>query len=573
MNLIPFMGNFPVKNPYKYIAINITSRRYSVIQNGFPAAAVYYNRATLLQHWHPDSTLPNSSGPKVKCYGFLRWQNTIYSLNRHLQSSQPYVHTSANNDEQPEEKGNESLSTENVIDGAVKNDSDPIEYSNQSTEEDSKSAKIKKKNKKRLQFVWPTWNRPEAHLDSNIEDAIINGKLKCRRKNIKVIDPPEEITKNINRILKGKIGGQLYDDIGDEFSHYLEAGKKFRRYLDSRKPGVEERIEKISRRRIEDRVRRQFDSQRKEEFRSTFDEVEFETKVQKETDKLVNIKLSTLEAQSKCIIYDKDAAWAYLLGKAAFDYATMYKILSDIKGRTENNITGESVMQDNESQKDTAASYKPITLLDFGSGVGTSIWAVKEVFGDIEEAFCVDSSRNMTDLAISLLKGDQQNLPAGYNFRLHLPRDDLLTYDLVTCSHSLLDISTELERINIVDTLWRKTSAQGGFLILVENGTNAGFQVLQEARHYLSQISNPVQQNKDISDISSEGEDCDNVASTSFKSKEKYSGHLFAPCPHTKACPRYEFDSIPCNFDIRHRNFLLDKINKSVRDNVYDYFE
>merc|ERR1711909_52891 len=45
---------------------------------------------------------------------------------------------------------------------------------------------------------------------------------------------------------------------------------------------------------------------------------------------------------------------------------------------------------------------------------------------------------------------------------------------------------------------------------------------------------------------------------------------LFSPCPHTKTCPRYEFDTIPCSFDLRYRNFLLEKINKSIREDVHE---
>ena len=136
------------------------------------------------------------------------------------------------------------------------------------------------------------------------------------------------------------------------------------------------------------------------------------------------------------------------------------------------------------------SNFQPRTLFDFGSGVGTSLWAAKEIFSELSEVFCVDLSKDMTDLAIAIiLKGHMQHtLPAGYTFRLHLPRDNIITYDLVTCSHALLDIPTELQRANIIDNLWRKTSPDGGFLILVENGTNAGFQVLQEARHYLLQV-------------------------------------------------------------------------------------
>jgi ribosomal protein RSM22 (predicted rRNA methylase) len=47
-------------------------------------------------------------------------------------------------------------------------------------------------------------------------------------------------------------------------------------------------------------------------------------------------------------------------------------------------------------------------------------------------------------------------------------------YDLVTCSFTLLDLASERERLVVVDNLWKKTEH---FLILIEVGSNAGFQV------------------------------------------------------------------------------------------------
>ncbi len=50
-----------------------------------------------------------------------------------------------------------------------------------------------------------------------------------------------------------------------------------------------------------------------------------------------------------------------------------------------------------------------------------------------------------------------------------------LLYDLVTCCHTLLELPSREARLVAVDTLWRKTE-HGGFFVLVEDGTNAGFE-------------------------------------------------------------------------------------------------
>ena len=51
--------------------------------------------------------------------------------------------------------------------------------------------------------------------------------------------------------------------------------------------------------------------------------------------------------------------------------------------------------------------------------------AALEVFGTMTEVFAVDTSPKMNDFARLLLQGgnDQARLPAGYFFRLHLPRE------------------------------------------------------------------------------------------------------------------------------------------------------
>ena len=52
--------------------------------------------------------------------------------------------------------------------------------------------------------------------------------------------------------------------------------------------------------------------------------------------------------------YDEAAAYAYLLSKGAYDYASAARVMSEIKERD-----GE---------------FRPRTIFDYGSGVGTAVW-------------------------------------------------------------------------------------------------------------------------------------------------------------------------------------------------------
>ena len=576
----------PIKNRCKVATTNIRLSRHFGTQQHYNQSK--YRKYNFLLKPNPQSYLSeaiNSSIIFSSCK-ILRWPHSKNCITRSFQADMKYFQGSVYDEAHIDVNEKISRSSENVTDADLQSDNNLI--SSQEIASDGQSGKKTKKKKfKGKRFMWAQWNRPEVHLDINTEKAILEGKMKCRKKKIKVVDPPEDVTNTINRILKGDVGGEIYGDIGDQFPHYYEAGINFKRYIDSRKPVLEEKTKRINRDRIEARVRRDMGAHKEGDLGSTYDELQFETDIQKKTETLFQRRIATLEAQAKHIQYDVNASWAYLLGKASFDYATMYNIMSDIKKRTGQLSTGnklkDNVISETETDK-VQTPFQPRTLFDFGSGVGTSLWAAKEIFGEMSEVFCVDSSQHMTDMAISLiLKGHKQHtLPAGYTFRVHIPRDDLINYDLVTCSHTLLHIPTELERINIVDNLWRKTS-NGGFLILAENGTNAGFQVIQEARHYLSQIiqqNEPDTPSQDVADFTdfavtddeSVGERNDSYSDERcFQQRGKdhnLIGHLFSPCPHTKTCPRYEFDSIPCNFDFRYRNFPLEKINKSIRDNV-----
>ena len=76
---------------------------------------------------------------------------------------------------------------------------------------------------------------------------------------------------------------------------------------------------------------------------------------------------------------------------------------------------------------------------------------------------------------------------------------------------------------------------QGGYLVLAESGTNAGFHVIAEARDYLVQISQLAEAEAGEAEAGAAGGE----------------GHSVAPCSHEAACPRHAHDTIPCNFPVK----------------------
>jgi len=210
--------------------------------------------------------------------------------------------------------------------------------------------------------------------------------------------------------------------------------------------------------------------------------------------------------------WDDTAALTWLVGRAAGEVAVLHSLLSAVAA--------------------ARPGWQPRTLFDFGSGLCSGLWAARGVFGQMTEAFLVDTSKDMNDLARLILGGgDSMDLPAGITFRLQLPRAVTLQYDLVVCSATLMELPSAAARLASLHALWERVG-EDGVLVLAEPGTNAGFRAISEARHYLSQLGGELV------------------------------GHAAAPCPHDKPCPRYTTDSIPCNFPTRHRNFSLPGLNQ-----------
>ncbi|KAJ8336517.1 hypothetical protein SKAU_G00377370 [Synaphobranchus kaupii] len=212
--------------------------------------------------------------------------------------------------------------------------------------------------------------------------------------------------------------------------------------------------------------------------------------------------------------YDEDVAVVYLAARVAGGYAAVRRALNEIKKRD--------------------ASFAPHSLLDFGSGVGTVLWAAHTLWGDsLGEAVCVDSSGAMNSLAERLVRGGTDSgdpMIKQVYFRQFLPVTPKVQFDLVVSAFSLSELATQKERRDTVRTLWRKTHS---YLVLVENGSKDGHQILMEARDTLLTEEDKV----------------------TFDSRRP---SVFAPCPHLLPCPKLNRHPLmPCNFPQPYRPLPL----------------
>lgn len=203
--------------------------------------------------------------------------------------------------------------------------------------------------------------------------------------------------------------------------------------------------------------------------------------------------------------YDEELCVVYMAARLAGGYAAVRRAVNEIKKRD--------------------PTFAPKTLLDFGSGLGTVVWALHSCWGDsLKEMVCVDSSAPMNILAERLLKGDEERgdpcIKHVY-FRQFLPVSPKVQFDLVTAAFTLSELPGARDRQDAVLTLWRKTNS---YLVLVENGTKEGHQILMEARDTLLKT-----QDKIVHD--------------------SRPASVFAPCPHELICPKLAAESVtPCNF-------------------------
>ncbi|KAK4884246.1 hypothetical protein RN001_000517 [Aquatica leii] len=339
-------------------------------------------------------------------------------------------------------------------------------------------------------------------LDENVSNDISNSTIKPRyhpgRTLSKTIHVPNNIIGSIQNILEDHPAKSVIEDC-----------KILIRYLKARLTPVEKNHINVIKREVTQEILNKYN---------------LDTASEEKKEKLLlglNGKIQERLKQKiynwTPIQYNEYNSLLYLLGRFAPDYAALVRVLYEI------------------SIKDL--QFKPRSLFDFGSGVGTVTWAAKNYWDkNLFEYFNVDSSAHMNDLAQLMLKGGrgttQVNLK-GVFYRQFLPANNI-AYDLVVCSYSLLELPSRRARLQTILNLWNKTSQ---YLVVVEQGSNAGFQIVNEVREFILNIKDGINQ-----------------------------GYVFSPCPHDASCPRILYDDTPCNFEVSYASLPLGAASKICKE-------
>ncbi|CAG9864535.1 unnamed protein product [Phyllotreta striolata] len=331
--------------------------------------------------------------------------------------------------------------------------------------------------------------KPLVTPDKTVIDNVNNNVYKFRKHpgiiQAKTIILPDRLIKSTLNVLQEHPAASLF-----------EASQKLARHLTGRKICQEESElnEKLSK--IQAKVLNKY--------LHVDDDPDIKTTVQNEIQRLAGKRIYNW----KPIKYDSNNSLLYLIARMAPEYAVLFRIFAEIRSRH--------------------PDFKPRGLLDFGSGTGSVTWAANSYWKPtLIEYFNIDSSREMNDLAELLLKGGHGNsqLPlTGVFYRQFFPVN-APSYDLVCSAYSLFELPSMERRLEILSKLWRKTDR---FLVIVEQGTNAGFKLVNEARDFI---------------ISTE----DNT--------RDYTCKVFSPCPHELECPRFLIDDgTPCNFEVTYHS-------------------
>lgn len=297
-----------------------------------------------------------------------------------------------------------------------------------------------------------------------------------------------------------------------------------------------------------------------------------------------SLQFSPTRKYSPRLVYSAREALAYLVARQPHVYANTARVLHEI------------YMRD--------PLFEPTSMLDFGSGVGTAVWAASEIFGEtIKEYTMVDSSLPMITLAEQLLtdhETKQRHIP-NVHMRQFVSPSPNVKHDLVVSAYTLCEFPDQASRLKILETLWSKTR---DMLVLVEDGSPDAFQFMLQARDFIIQLSDweekarreagrerrapstsesrerrgrsgargrggrssavpasgeqqsaaaldaEVSQQEDAPKLDSEPEDRAEPQARAQPHAIPGGMHVFGPCPHEKTCPRFN-DLKPCHFPQR----------------------
>ncbi|KAL6005635.1 hypothetical protein ACLOJK_006205 [Asimina triloba] len=217
--------------------------------------------------------------------------------------------------------------------------------------------------------------------------------------------------------------------------------------------------------------------------------------------------------------YRDDETLAYVASRMPAVYSACHRVLREVRRRL--------------------PDFSPAKVLDFGSGPGTALWALREVWPrSLERVNLIEPSKHMQRVNQSLLQDGKDLLIHSYDSIQALSRNlgkAEREHDLVIASYVLGEIPSLRDRITVVRQLWDLTRdvlhAECG-QVLVEPGTPHGFNIICQMRSHILWMAKRKCRKTDGT-LSEAASDTSGTADGPSRS----GAFVVAPCPHDGACP------------------------------------
>ena len=230
-------------------------------------------------------------------------------------------------------------------------------------------------------------------------------------------------------------------------------------------------------------------------------------------------RYTNMQTRSKAFMGTDAERCAYVIARMPATYAVIHRILRELQQRASNiSITIES-------------------LLDLGSGPGTTLWAAADILPDLTKATQIEKDCALITLGkrLSAVADWPAKLVVDWKSQNMEQVQVAGTYDLVVLSYSVGELlSTSIPAM--IEAAWKLTNK---YLIVIEAGTPVGFGRIRAIRSQLIELG----------------------------------GGIVAPCPHSMACPMPEGDW--CHFSERiERTSMHRRLKKGAlghEDEKYSY--
>ncbi len=163
--------------------------------------------------------------------------------------------------------------------------------------------------------------------------------------------------------------------------------------------------------------------------------------------------------------------------------------------------------------------FKPQSVLDYGAGLGSSIWAAHEVFPQAQRLAAVEPNRDMRRLGrflTSVSKLKNEILWVESLTMIPGTGTERGKFDLIFLSYVLQELPTAKLRSMLLDTLYSRLN-DNVILVVVEPGSPKGYRFIHDLRQWVID-------------------------------KPREDASIVAPCPHHMKCPLAEKKSDWCHF-------------------------